>query len=925
MADPTHGRDNSIDSVLSDGSQTSKGGTPRRAHPALFPKATTTSETQGTIRVAKLASPTARTNSGGLTSAFDDLEGQDSPLAGPASRKKRQESNSPTPSTPSNISSGKGSKGRSSVSRRARMKSRKSITGPGVSEDESSASEGEGGSARMFETAFQKYDINNEDQIPMSDFLHFFDTLQAQLPPLSEPLLRPEVREQMLKLMSQVMSQSDGPIYVSKEETKGFYKAIAGKDITQELNDRRHGTFPQGGGEVSSFRGRLAAANIQEETPRRPTVNTSPERRTPYGGAFARPLGPRRQQSTSTGPMGEGTDDDASDLQSGDPSLELTGNFLASSTPAKQVRTTGHGYFSPPVTSPTHSQLSFGDFPAGRNMASPGFNTSAALESELAATHRDLRQKQLDYIEKEQELSDLKRTVDRNREEFDEEIAALTDESTRLRGELEQKRREIIDINKEKDELRAEAAVYLDQVSEAKREIEQFHHQHDIDRENILSLSQDSQRYAQQAADALRRVDALTADLQTVMRQKEEVEAQKASYQKKADLMTKLHKQIKDLQEAQKDREFEIERLKSELHSRQLDIEMMMTGGNPASGALSSKGRIRDSVGPGIIGLLSDELEGADGGSSDEEDEDEEEDEVITTTKVTRRKKTSGKKKGGSVVADAGSESFEVVERVVETHDRGVQAETPKPKMAEMGTDMDDELPVQMFSAQVQTDVAIDVGTSLEEHFETLSSPPPAPIEFSIDEEGFQNISRYEELAKEAELTKKQLEEFSNLIGVQSEVIERLISLGEANAKHKVKIRKVVVEKRIASEDPIAYLNYATYWLQNWLRISLNQLLKKTEKGDEWAEFLEYNPQPNFTSVALLLILFISIGAMMFVTAVYTYKWQSHEAMWRKLNRLQGYPRYAGQDSGGIFGSRTWRVLKYDVQRMIYGQVRFPV
>ncbi|EPS37875.1 hypothetical protein H072_8487 [Dactylellina haptotyla CBS 200.50] len=917
MADP-FGYDNSIDSVLSEGSQSSshsKGGTPRRAHPALFPKSTPTTETQGTIKASRLASPPNRTNSGGISAAFADPP-DTSPLGATGSRKK---SSSPTPSTPSNISGGgKGSKGRSSTARRNKMKSRKSIAG--ISEDDSSASETEGGSVRIFEQAFQKFDKTDEGQIAMSDFLLFFDALQQQLPPLSEPLLKPDVREQMLNLMSQVMAQSDTPIFISKEDTKNFYKSIAGKDITQELNERRQGSFPQNG-EVSSFRGRLQAARLPDletvETPKRPSA-MSPERRTPFGGAFARPVGPRRQQSNG---FGSGTEDENSDVGSVEPSTELTGNFLASSTPAQAKKKIGHGYFSPPITSPTHSALSMGDFPGGgrSQIGSPGFNTSAVLEQDLAAVYQELRQKQADFDEKEQELAELRHRADRNREDFEEEITSLNEESGRLRKDLAEKRQEITQLNRDKDELRAEAAVYLDQISEAKKDVEQFQYQHNMDRENILALSQDNQRYAQQAADAIRRVEALTADLQTVMEQKEEVEVQRSSLQKKADLITGLHKQIKDLREEQKDREFEIERLRTELHNRQLDIEMMMSGVNPARTSGVKGSNPRDSVGPGFMGVLSDELAGVDDDDEEEEEEDEEE-EVVTTTKTIKRRKKPIVTRNADISTD---EPFEVIERVVDTTERGVQVDEFPPWTAEMGTSTDDDLAVPMFTAETQTEVTVDVGTSLQDHFEALAPLPQ--LEFSIDEEGLQKISEYEELAKRAELTRQQLEELSQVIGVQSELIERFKKLGEANAGHRV--RKVVKEKYIPGENPIAYLNYATYWLQNWFYISVKQQFKKAEKGgDEWADFLESNARPDFNAVVMLVIFFLSFFVMGYVILSYTWKIQSHEAMWRNLNTLKGYPRNAGTvSSGGLFGSRTWRVFKYDIQQALFGQVRFPI
>ncbi|KAK6542634.1 hypothetical protein TWF694_006577 [Orbilia ellipsospora] len=914
MADP-FAFDNSIDSVLSEGSQSSshsKTGTPRRAHPALFPKATPTTETQGTIKASRLASPPNRTNSGGISTAFADPP--DASPVGATSRRKN--SASPPLSTPTNAN--KNSKGRSSTARRNRMKTRKSISGIGLSEDDSSASENEGGSVRLFEQAFQKFDKNNDGQIAMSDFLLFFDALQQQLPPLSEPLLNPGVREQMLTLMSQAMSQSDSTIFISKEDTKSFYKSIAGKDITQELNERRQGTFSQNG-EISSFRGRLEAARLPDlepvETPRRPSA-ISPERRTPFGGSFARPIKPRRQQSN----LGEGTDDENSDVNSVEPSAELTGNFLASSTPSNQAKKIGHGYFSPPATSPTHSALSFGEFNGGTGIrsqiGSPGFNTSAALEQDLAAVYQELRQKQADYDEKEQELADLKHRAERNREEMEEEISSLNEEAGRLRRDLSDRRQEIVQLNRDKDELRAEAAVYLDQVSEAKKDVEQFQYQHNMDRENILALSQDNQRYAQQAADAIRRVDALTSDLQTVIEQKQEVESQKANLQRKADLITGLHKQIKDLREEQKDREVEIEKLKGELHSRQMDIEILMNGGGAAR-ALKSTGGNRDSIGPNYPGVLSDELGDLE---YDDEEDDEEEEEVVTTTKTVKRRK-----KPTVTKADISTdEPFEIVEKVMDTTERGVQVDDLPPWTAEMGTSMDDDLPVPMFTAETQTDVTVDVGTSLEDHFEALA--PPHQIEFSIDEEGLQKIRDYEELAKETELTRQQLKELSQAIGVQSELLDGLQKLGQANARHRV-VRKVVQEKLIPGENPIAYLNYTTYWLQNWLFISIKQTFKTAEKGrDEWAEFLEHNARPDFNAVVFLVIFFLSVMLMAFVTVKYTWKIQSHEAMWRRVNTLKGYPRNAGaMSSGALFGSRTWRVFKYDIQRALFGQVRFPV
>ncbi|KAJ6260684.1 hypothetical protein Dda_4911 [Drechslerella dactyloides] len=943
-----HNHDTSIDSVLSDGS--SKSGTPRRAvHPALFPKATPTSETHGTIKASRYASPPARPNPASISAAFAAVDDDDddepdpaSPTAAARARKNStrshgsgdRERGSPPPLTPANA--GKGSKGRSSTARRSKMKSRKSISiaGAGASEDESSASENEHTSEKIFEQAFKKYDKNGDNHIPMADFLHFFDALQDQLPPLSEHLLQPGVREQMAAMMQQVMSQSDTSIYISKDETKTFYKAIAGKDITQELNERRQGTFPQNG-EVSSFRGRLVAAQVPEGTPHRPLA-ISPERRTPFAGAFARPVGPRRQQSVNSNPMGDDDEDEdvMSDLQSREPTVELTGNFLASSTPAGHSKKPGHGYFSPPVTSPAQSSLSFGEFPGGRSaVGSPGFNTSAHLEADLAAVHRELRQKQLDFIEKEQELSDLRHRAERNREEFEDEITNLNDELGRMRGELEGRRRETVELNKEKDELRAEAAVYLDQISDAKRDLERFHHQHNLDRENILSLSQENQRYAQQAADALRRVEALTADLQTVMAQKEEVEIQRASLQRKADLITGLHKQIKDLREEQKDREYEIERLKSELNSRQLDIEMLMSGINPARVA-GAKGGNRDSMGPGALGVLSDELEGA--GVDDEEEEDGEDDgeeeEVVTTTKtIKRRKKAAAQKKpviDASGIPDTADEPFQLVERIVDTTDRGTQANPPVTATTSCGTDMQsDEPPVPMFTAVAQTDVTLPPHAALQDALEA-PLPPIPPLEFSMDEDGLRKIAEYEELARGAELTRQQLEELSKLIGVQSAVIERFKALGEANSTHRR--RTVVKEKFIPGDDPVAYINYTTCWLQTWLRITVSRKLRmrKTvaEKGekDEMAEFVEYNPQPNMAAVGLLLLLFTALFAMTVVIAVYTYQWQSHEAMWRRLNSLQGYPKAPG-GSGVVFGSRAWRVFKYDLQRLVYGQVRFPV
>ncbi|KAF3903581.1 hypothetical protein AA313_de0203131 [Arthrobotrys entomopaga] len=911
MADP-FAFDNSIDSVLSEGSQSSshsKTGIPRRAHPALFPKTTPTTETQGTIKASRLASPPNRTNSGGISAAFADPP--DTSPAGATGRRKN--SASPPLSTPTNAN--KNSKGRSSTARRNRMKTRKSISGIGMSEDDSSASESEGGSVRLFEQAFQKFDKNNDGQIAMSDFLLFFDALQQQLPPLSEPLLKPEVREQMLSLMSEVMNQSDSTIFISKEDTKRFFKSIAGKDITQELNERRQGTFSQNG-EISSFRGRLEAARLPDlepvETPKRPLA-VSPERRTPFGGSFARPIKPRRQQSN----LGESTDEENSDVNSVEPSTELTGNFLASSTPSNQAKKIGHGYFSPPATSPTHSALSFGEFNGGSGIrsqiGSPGFNTSAALEQDLAAVYQELRQKQADFDEKEQELADLKHRAERNREEMEEEISSLNEEAGRLRRDLSDRRQEIVQLNRDKDELRAEAAVYLDQVSEAKKDVERFQYQHNMDRENILALSQDNQRYAQQAADAVRRVDALTADLQTVIEQKQEVESQKANLQRKADLITGLHKQIKDLREEQKDREVEIEKLKGELHSRQMDIEILMNGGGPAR-ALRSMGGNRDSIGPNFPGVLSDEL-----GDLEYEDEEDEEEEVVTTTKTVKRRK-----KPTTTKADVSTdEPFEIIEKMVDTTERGVQVDDLPPWTAEMGTSMDDDLPVPMFTADTQTDVTIDVGTSLEEHFEAFAPLPQ--IEFSIDEEGLQKIRDYEELAKDAELTRQQLEELSQAIGVQSELLDRIQKLGEANARHRV-VRKVIQEKLIPGENPIAYLNYTTYWLQNWLFISIKQMFKSAEKGrDEWAEFLEHNARPDFNAVVFLMILFLSVVMAALVFVSYTWKIQSHEAMWRKLNTLKGYPRQGTVTSGTLFGSRTWRVFKYDIQRALFGQVRFPV
>ncbi|KAK6359893.1 hypothetical protein TWF696_001021 [Orbilia brochopaga] len=937
--------DTSIDSVLSDGS--SRSGTPRRAHPALFPKATPTSETHGTIKASRYASPPARANSGGIftASANNDENDPGSPTAAARARKNStrshgsldRERGSPPPSTPLTSNAAKASKGRSSTARRSKMKSRKSISiaGPGASEDESSASDSENTSEKIFEKAFQKFDKNADDHIPMADFLLFFDTLQGQLPPLSEPLLQPGVREQMLAMMQQVMSQSDTSIYISKDETKTFYKAIAGKDITQELNERRQGTFPQNG-EVSSFRGRLVAAQVPEGTPKRPMA-MSPERRTPFAGAFARPTAPRRGQSISSNPMGDGDDEDvASDLHSAEPTAELTGNFLASSTPAGHSKKPGHGYFSPPpVTSPTQSSLSFGEFPGGRGaVGSPGFNTSAHLEADLAAVHRELHQKQMEFIEKEQELSELRQRAESNREEFEDELTNLNEELMRVRGELENRRREVVELNKEKAELTAEAAVYLDQISDAKKDLERFHHQHELDRENILSLSQENQRYAQQAADALRRVEALTTDLQTVMAQKEEVEIQRASLQRKADLITGLHKQIKDLREEQKDREFEIERLKSELNSRQLDIEMLMSGVNPARIA-SGKPGDRNSMGPGALGVLSDELEGAEDDGDEDGDENEEEEVVTTTKTIKRRKKAAAQKKVISPAADGipdtadDSEPFQLVERIVDTTDRGTQATPPTIVTTSCGTGTDDEPPVPMFTAAAQTDIALPPHTSLQDAFEPTPLPAIPPLEFSMDEDGLRKIAEYEELARENELTRQQLEELAALIGVQSEVIERFKKLGEANGAHRAR-RTVVKEKYIPGDDPIAYLNYATYWLQTWLRISVSKKLKlrlkPAEKGsrDEWEEFLQFNPQPSMAAVTTLLLLFLAIIAMTVVIGVYTYQWQSHEAMWRRLNSLPGYPKAPGA-TGAVFGSRTWRVFKYDLQRWVYGQVRFPV
>ncbi|KAK6360440.1 hypothetical protein TWF730_006583 [Orbilia blumenaviensis] len=935
MADPLgHSHDNSIDSVLSEGS--SRGGTPRRAHPARFPKSTTESETQGTLKASRLASPPGRTptrkDSGGNDSILSDP--LDSPLAGRStSRKNSTESQPFPPTTPSNINAGKNNKGRTSTARRSKLKGRKSISGT-MSEDESSASEVEGpaGSEKIFEKAFKRYDKNDDGQIAMSDFLHFFDSLQTQLPPLSEPLLQPGVREQMVDMMSHVMSTSGSPIYISKTETKDFYKTVAGRDITQELNDRRQGTFPRAG-EVSSFRGRLEAARIPEdidtnmETPRRGSA-ISPERRAPFGGGFARPTGPRRQQSIGISPFGEIPDDEFSDLGSGEPSAELTGNFLAASTPAQISKRPGHGYFSPPLASPTHSTLSFGEISAAAatglraTMGSPGFNASATLEQDLAYTHRELKQKQADYDEKEQELNELKLRFDRHREDFEDEIAGLNEDANRLRKELGDKRAEIIQLNKDKDELRAEAAVYLDQVSEAKHEIDRVHHQHELDRENIMSLSQDNQKYAKQAADALHRVEALTADLQTVMEQKDEIEAQNASLRRKADLMTGLHKQIKDMREGQKEREFEIDRLRSELHSRQMDIEMLMTGSNPTT----SGGRSRLSAGPGTLGLLSDELGDNGLDDEDEDEEDEEEEEVVTTTKtIKRKKKTPPLRKGDTSVSDIASpEPFEIVERVAETSERGIQCDS-LPWTTDSGTCMEEDSPIRMYTTETQTDVTIPAGTSLQDHYEALAPLPPLPVlEFSMDEEGFQRISEYEELAKEAELSRMQLRELSQAIGLQTEVIERLKQLGEANASHKVRKVVTVVEKFIPGENPIAYLNYATFWLQNWIYFTFKRQFFKSEKGDEWADFLASYPQPDMTAVALLLVILISVLLMTFISVSLSLKMQTHEAMWRQLNTLNGYPRHAGK-SGAFFGSRTWRALKFDLQRRVFGQVRLPV
>ncbi|KAK6345392.1 hypothetical protein TWF718_007308 [Orbilia javanica] len=933
MADPLgFSHDNSIDGVLSEGS--SIGGTPRRAHPARFPKATAESETQGILKSSRLASPPGRTPiRTNNTAANDSILSEDSPLANrtTASRKNSSESQGGglPPTTPSNPNVGKNIKGRTSTARRAKMKGRKSVAG--MSEDESSASEAEGpgGSEKMFEKAFQRYDKNDDGQIPMSDFLHFFDTLQTQLPPLSEPLLQPGVREQMINMMSDVMAQSGSPIYISKTETKDFYRSVAGKDITQELNDRRQGTFPKAG-EVSSFRGRLEAARIPEdidttmmETPRRGSA-ISPERRTPFGGSFARPTGPRRQQSIGISPFGEIPDDDLSDLGSGEPSVELTGNFLAASTP-QIARRPGHGYFSPQSASPTHSSLSFGEISAApglrATMGSPGFNASAILEQDLANVHRELKQKQADYDEKEQELNELRLRVDRNREEFEDEITTLNEEVNRLRRDGADRRAEIVQLNRDKEELRAEAAVYLDQVSEAKKDLQKFANQHAADRDNIAALSKDNQRFAKQAADAIHRVDALTSDLQTVMDQKREIEAQKASLQKKADLLTGLHKQIKDLREDQSDREFEIDRLKSELHSKQLEIEMLMTG-NPTT----NSARSRLSTGPGTLGLLSDEI--GDNGlddDDDEEEEDEEEEEVVTTTKtIKRKKKPTTQKRGDSSLSDIISEPFEVIERIAETSERGIQCD-PIPWTAESGTSMEGDSPIRMFTTETQTDVTVPAGTSLQDHYEALAPLPPLPIlEFSMDEEGLQKISDYEELAKEAELSRKQLRELSQAIGVQAEVIERLKMLGEANATHKVRKVVTVVEKVMPGENPIAYLNYATFWLQNWFYYAFKRQFYKSDKGDEWADFLAANPQPNMTAVVTLLILFISIFVMAYMSISLHFQKNNQDAMWKQLNSLKGYPRKPGT-SGPLFGSRTWRVFKYDLQRMLYGQVRFPV
>lgn len=172
MADPIgHARDNSIDSVISEGSSTtSRNGTPRRAHPALFPKVAPTADNQGTIRVNRLTSPPSRSNTGGIATAFDSFDDTPtlgSPSAAAAGSRKlshrRQGSNSPTLSnTPSNVSGGKGSRGKAS-SRRNRMKTRKSIAG--LSEEESSASEGEGTSEKMFEKAFSKFDPDDDGQV----------------------------------------------------------------------------------------------------------------------------------------------------------------------------------------------------------------------------------------------------------------------------------------------------------------------------------------------------------------------------------------------------------------------------------------------------------------------------------------------------------------------------------------------------------------------------------------------------------------------------------------------------------------------------------------------------------------------------------------------------------------------------------------
>ncbi|EWC48111.1 hypothetical protein DRE_02690 [Drechslerella stenobrocha 248] len=939
MADPLGGggHDTSIDSVLSEGSSVaSKGSTPRRAHPAFFPKPTT-SETHGTVRASRFASPPPRRANSDLSDAFiPDQSEQESPTKASRSRRNSvrgrergsfsdyRERGSPPPTTPSNPNGGKGSKGRSSTARRSKMKSRKSISiaGAGASEDESSASDTENTSEKIFEQAFKKFDKKDDDHIPMADFLHFFDTLQGQLPPLSEPLLQPGVREQMLAMMSQVMSQSDSSIFISKEETKTFYRAIAGKDITQELNDRRQGTFAQSG-EVSSFKGRLVAAQIPDGTPRRPSAANS-EHRTPFSGAFARPAGPRRQQSNNLDPMGEGDYDEVSDVQSIEPSEELTGNPLASSTPAAASKRPGRGYFSPPVTSPTQSSLSFNETPGRSAFGSPGFNTSAHLEADLAAVHRELRQKQQDFIEKEQELSELRHRAERNREEFEDEIVVLNEEITRARNEVEGRRRENVELNKEKDELRAEAAVYLDQISDSKKEIESLHRQHDEDRDTLMSLNQENHRYAKQFDDAMRRVDALTEDLRTVIGQKKEVEAQCQSLQRKADLVTGLHKQIKDLKKDLDDKKAEIERLGSEVNRREMDLNMY--AGN-LTGAAGARGGGRNSMGPDVLGLLSDELEGV-GSEDDDEDEgaeDEEEEEVVTTTKtIKRRKKPSAQKKvdATSGIPDTADEPFELVERIADTTERGIQVDTNPPWTASSGTGMDeDDLPVPMFTAVTQTDISVPALASLEDHL----SPP---LEFSMDEASLNTIAEYRARARDSELTASQLEELSKLVGVQAQVLEQLTKLGEANAAHRSH-RVVVKEKLIPGEDPIAYLNYATYWLQTWLRLTIAGKTRIGEKGasasDEWVQFVEHNPQPSMAAVVTLLVLFFVVFAMTGVLAVYSYRWQTHEAMWRRLNSLQGYPRHPGAATGTLFGSRTWRVFKYDLQRMLNGQVRFPV